>query len=102
MPICNILEHPHQNADHAEQIRAHIRSSGPVLPEGSRLVIAGPAETGYRVISVWDSLDARDQFFAERLAAAYEDVGLSLQDATQTYFDVEALMAGDLTGAAVA
>lgn len=77
MPICNILEDAHQNEAQAEQIRAQLRSSGPVPPEGSRLVIAGPTETGWRVISVWDSLDARDRFYAERLAQAYDEVGLS-------------------------
>jgi hypothetical protein len=102
MPICNILEDAQQTTDQAEQIRAHVRGSGPVPPEGARLVIAGPAETGRRVITVWDSLDARDRFFADRLAAAYEAAGLSLEDAAQTYFDVDALTAGDLTGAAVA
>jgi hypothetical protein len=101
MPICNILDHPTESADQADQIRAYVNSSGPVPPEGARLMLAGPVGPGWRVITIWDSVDARDRFFAERLAPGYESVGLSLEDTTRTHFDVEVLVAGDLTGAAV-
>jgi hypothetical protein len=102
MPICNILEDRNQSAEQADQIRDHVRGTGPVPPEGARLMLAGPSDAGYRVITVWDSEEARDRFYAERLAPAYEEAGLSLDDATRTQFDVAVLMAGDLTGAAVA
>jgi hypothetical protein len=50
------------------------------------------------VISVWDSEDARDRFFAERLAAACEAAGLWLDSIKRTVFEVHTLVAGDLTG----
>ena len=50
-------------------------------------------------ITVWDSLEDRDRFLAERLAPAYEAAGLSLDDAERTQFEVQTLVAGDLTAA---
>ena len=98
MAICLIFENPDQTQEQAEQVLAHVGSTGPVPPEGARLMVAGPANPGWRVISVWDSEDARDRFFAERLSPAYEAVGLSLDSIKRTVFDVHTLAAGDLTG----
>ncbi len=98
MAIGTILEHPGQSQEQAEQIQAHVRSTGPVPPDGARLVIAGRANPGWRVITVWDSAEARERFFAERLIPAFEQAGLSLADTKRTQFDVQMLIAGDLTG----
>jgi hypothetical protein len=97
--ICNILEDLRQSTAQAEQVAAHLRSTGPVLPEGARLFISGPANPGWRAITVWDSPEARDQFFNERLAPAYGAIGLSLDSVTRTQFEVRMLIAGDLFGA---
>jgi hypothetical protein len=99
MAICLIVENPDQSVEQAEQVMAHVRSTGPVPPEGARLVLAGPASPGWRVISVWDSQEALERFFAERLAPAYNEAGLSLGRVERTLFDVHVLVAGDLTGA---
>jgi hypothetical protein len=98
MAICNINEVPTKSAEQFAQMEAHLRSTGPVPPAGARLVLTGRASTGYRVIVVWDSPEARDAFFAERLAAAYESARLSLEDVERTEFEVDMLVAGDLTG----
>jgi hypothetical protein len=98
MAICLIVENPDQSQEEAEQVLAHVRGTGPVPPEGARLMLAGPANPGWRVISIWDSEQARDRFFAERLAPAYADAGLSLDSIKRTQFDVHTLVAGDLTG----
>lgn len=98
MAICLIVENANQTQEQAEQVMTHVRSTGPVPPEGARLVMAGPANPGWRVISVWDSADARDRFFTERLAPAYAEVGLSLEGIERTEFALELLEAGDLAG----
>ena len=98
MAICLIVENADQSEEQAEQVLAHVRSTGPVPPEGARLMLAGPADPGYRVISVWDSEEARDRFFAERLTPAYKQAGLSLDSIKRTVFEVHTLVAGDLTG----
>jgi hypothetical protein len=98
MAICLIVENPEQTQEQAEQVLEHVRSTGPVPPEGNRLMVAGPANPGWRVISVWDSEEARDRFFSERLTPAYEEAGLSLDSIKRTVFEVHTLAAGDLTG----
>jgi hypothetical protein len=98
MVICNILEDPRQTPNQAARIAAHVRSTGLLLPEGARLLVSGPANPGWRVVTVWDSPEARDQFVAQRLAPAYEAAGLSLEKATRTQFEVQTLIAGDLVG----
>jgi hypothetical protein len=98
--ICNIIEDPRQTDKQAEQLATHLRNTGPVLPEGARLFLSGSGDPGWRVITVWDSPEARDQFVTERLAPAYEAVGLSLDGVTWKQFEVHMLTAGDLFGAA--
>ena len=95
MAICNIVESPDRTAEQQDAISAHVRSTGPVPPEGCRLVLLGKE----RGITVWDSADDRDRFLGERLAAAYQAAGLSLDDFERTEFKVEMLVAGYLTGA---
>jgi hypothetical protein len=98
MAICVIVENPDQSQEQGEQVLAHVRSTGPVPPEGARLMLAGPADPGWRVISVWDSQEALERFFAERLAPAYKEAGLSFDSVKRTLFEVHTLVAGDLTG----
>jgi hypothetical protein len=99
MAYCLIVENPEMSEDQAQQVFAQVRNSGPVPPEGCRLMLAGPAAPGTRVISVWDSPEATQRFFAERLGPAYAKAGLSLDRITRTPFDLHTLVAGDLTGA---
>ena len=98
MAICLIVENREQTDDQATQVMAHVRSTGPTPPEGARLMLAGPANPGWRVISVWDSKEALERFFAERLSPAYEEAGLSFDTIERTVFELRALVAGDLTG----
>ena len=100
MAICNIIEDPGQTDKQAEQVAAHLRSTGPLLPEGARLFLSGSVGPGGQVITVWDSPEACDQFFTERLAPAYEAVGIPLDGVTRRQFEVQMLTAGDLFGAA--
>jgi hypothetical protein len=99
MAYCQILEHPDLTPEKMEQVMAHVRTTGPVLPEGARLLVAGPGDPGMRVITIWDSNEARDRFLSERLSEAYREAGLSLDGANVTVFEVSKLTAGDLTDA---
>jgi hypothetical protein len=96
MAICNIIDDPDRTQEQYTRISAHLRDSGPVPPQGCRLVLLGRE----RAITVWDSSEERDRFLAERLGPAYETVGRSLDEVTRTQFDVELLVAGDLAGIA--
>ena len=99
MALCDILEDPRQTRRLAKQIAPHVRSTGPLLPDGARLLVSGPANPGWRVITVWDSLEARDEFVVQRLTPAYNAAGLSFESFTRTQFEVQMLIAGDLVGA---
>jgi hypothetical protein len=98
MAIGVIVENPDQSREQTEQVIASVRETGPVPPEGARLVFGGPADPGWRMISVWDSEEALERFFAERLAPAYDEAGLSLDRVRRTVFELSTLVAGDLTG----
>jgi hypothetical protein len=99
MATCLIVVNPSETKEQFEKIVAHVRSTGPFPPEGGRLMVAGPANPGWRVITVWDSEEARDRFFAERLAPAFKEAGVSFDSMQRTAFEVDTLIAGDLTGA---
>jgi len=99
MAYCQIFEHPDLTPEKMEQVMAHVRTTGPILPEGSRLLVAGPSDPGMRLITIWDSNEARERFIAERLSEAYDEAGLSLDRGSATVFEVSKLVAGDLTGA---
>jgi hypothetical protein len=94
-----IVENREMTEDSAQQVFEHVRSTGPVPPEGCRLMLAGSADPGTRIVSVWDSREDLQRFFAQRLGPAYTAAGLSLDRITRTLFEVHTLVAGDLTGA---
>jgi hypothetical protein len=99
MAICAIVENRDASAEKYDQVREHVNGTGPVPPEGARLVMGGPANPGFRMISVWESREARERFFAERLGPAYKQAGLSLDGIRLTEFELTTLVAGDLTEA---
>ena len=44
-------------------------------PAGNRLRLAGPTDSGWRIVSLWDSQEAFDTFRRERLAPTLEKMG---------------------------
>jgi hypothetical protein len=94
MAICNIIDDPGRTQEQYEQISAHVRSSGPALPDGCRLALLGRERT----ITVWDTPEQRDRFLGERVGPAYEAVGRSFDEVERTQFEVDMLVAGDLAG----
>jgi hypothetical protein len=96
MAICNIFETPARTRDQLEQIEAHLRTTGPIPPEGCRLVLIGPEHA----ITVWETDGDRDNFVNNRLRPAYQALDMSLDGVERKQFQVETLVAGDLVGAA--
>jgi hypothetical protein len=94
MAICNIIDDAGRGAEDYERITGHVRGSGPIPPEGCRLVLLSRQHT----LTVWDSPEDRDRFLAERLAPAYRAAGRSLDEVARSQFEVEMLVAGDLAG----
>jgi hypothetical protein len=98
MAFCMTVDKPTQTDEQATRLLALLRESGPIPPDGARLVMSGPVDRGWRVVSVWDCRDACDRFIAERLTPAYAEIGLALDDIERTTFELHTLVAGDLTG----
>ena len=99
MPYCAIIENPDAGQEQFEQVKAYLRDTGAFPPEGQRLLIAGPVHHGWRVISVWDTEEALERFYAEGLLAACNATETPCDRMTRTAFEVQTLVAGDLTGA---
>jgi hypothetical protein len=100
MAYCQIVENREAGKQQFEQLRAHLSATGPFPPTGQMLLIAGPAEPGWRVISVWESAEQLERFYTERFPAACQAAGIgSIDDMERTIFEVKALVAGDLIGA---
>jgi hypothetical protein len=100
MAICVIAENPTGSAEVYEQVMQHFAQSGGLPASGAIFQVAGPAEPGWRVISVWDSREAFERFATERLASAWAEFGVSRDDVDFTIFEAHSFMAGDLSGAA--
>jgi hypothetical protein len=98
MPYCMLAENPYEGADAFERLNQQIRSTGVFPPEGQLLLIAGPAEPGWRAISVWDSREAQERFFTDCLRPACERAGVDFGKVKLSGFEVHTLVAGDLTG----
>jgi hypothetical protein len=100
MAICVISENPQGSREVFEQVSQKVAQSGEFPPAGAIFQVAGPAEPGWCVVSVWDSREAFESFAAERLAPAWAEFGVSRDDVNFTIFEAHSFMAGDLSGAA--
>jgi hypothetical protein len=49
-------------------------------PAGARGRFAGPTETGWRIVSLWDSREAFDVYVQDRLAPALERAGIPVPE----------------------
>jgi hypothetical protein len=99
MSYCAIIENPDAGQEQFEQVKVYMRDTGAFPPDGQRLLIAGPATQGWRVISVWDSEEALERFYTDGLPAACSAADVPCERMTRTSFEVQTLVAGDLTGA---
>jgi hypothetical protein len=98
MAYCQIYENPDATHEAFERVNSHMRASGPFPPEGQLLIIAGPADPGWRVITLWDSEDACERFDSERLKPALREADVRVDRMTRKFYEVHTLIAGDLTG----
>lgn len=88
MAVCLMVDNPRESREQFETVMQHLSETGPVPPVGASLLVAGPTDAGWRVISIWDSQDALQSFFTQRLAPAYGKAGLSLEGITRSVFEV--------------
>jgi hypothetical protein len=100
MAYCHIVENREAGREHFEKLVAHLNATGAYPPDGQMLLIAGPADPGWRAISVWESREDLERFYTDRFPAASQAAGIGSLDGMQrTIFEVQALVAGDLVKA---
>jgi heme-degrading monooxygenase HmoA len=99
MAVCVIAENPKVNAEDYERVMQHLAQSGALPPPGAIFQVTGPADPGWRVISVWRSREDFDRFREERVRPAWDAAGVSPEDMRFTIFEVHSFMAGDLSAA---
>lgn len=92
MTICLITNNPNETVEQYEQVMSHLQESGPVPPQGARLLIAGQGPDGWRAISVWDDRKALRRFFHGRLTAAYHAARVSPEATGQETFEIHTLL----------
>ena len=98
MAICLMTNNLNETAERYERVMAHLAHSGPVPPDGPRLLIAGRGPDGWRAISVWEEQQSLERFFAERLAPAYAAAGVSPARTSRELFDIHTLVKPEAAG----
>ena len=61
-----------------EQVRNEVAPGNKLLP-GMLYHAAGPAQDGWRVVETWESQEAADRFFKEKLGAALQKDNITVQ-----------------------
>jgi hypothetical protein len=102
MAYCVVVDNPKGSAELYEQLLQRVVASGDIPPQGAIFQVAGPAEGGWRVITVWESREAHERFRDERLIPAFNELGVSRDDVSWSDFEAHSFMAGDLSAAAPA
>jgi hypothetical protein len=74
MAVVVVNEIPQGSQELYDQVNPKVMPDGQ-LPEGCQVHIAGPANGGWRVITVWDSEEQFQQFRTEKLIPALQEAG---------------------------
>ena len=78
MAVALLFEGPGITQAQYDQARQEV-SPNNSLPAGALYHVAGPTANGWRVVEVWESQDALDRFFAEKLGAALARAKIDIQ-----------------------
>jgi hypothetical protein len=74
MAVVVVNEIPQGNETVYDEVSARVLPNDQ-LPEGCQVHIAGPSNFGWRVITVWDSVERFQKFRSEKLIPALKEVG---------------------------
>ena len=78
MAVALIFDGPGVTQAQYDQVRAEVVPDNRP-PAGMRYHVAGPTETGWLVVEVWESPEAADRFFRETLGQALQRANISVQ-----------------------
>lgn len=78
MAIGLIFEGPGVSQAQYEQVKDQV-TPGNKAPPGLLYHAGGPTENGWCVMEVWESQEALDQFFQQKLGAALKQANINIQ-----------------------
>ena len=76
MAISLIFEAPGMTEAQYDRIRNEV-APGDRAPEGALYHVGGPTENGWYVVETWESREAFDRFFRDRLQQALQQAGVA-------------------------
>jgi hypothetical protein len=95
MSILAIVVNRTETIETQQNVARRLRDDGQMPPAGLIFQVTSPADPGYQVISVWDSLASFARFRDERLNPALEAEGVPPEHLTTTTFEATSYLAGD-------
>ncbi len=78
MAVGLVSEAPGVTQAQCDQVRNEVLPDNKLLP-GMLYYAGGPSESGMCVVTIWESREAVQRFFAERLQPALQRAGISVQ-----------------------
>jgi hypothetical protein len=99
MSILAIVVNRTETIETQQNVARRLRDDGPMPPAGLIFQVTSPADPGYQVISVWDSLASFARFRDERLNPALEAEGVPPEHLTTTTFEAASYLAADQANA---
>ncbi len=85
MAVCLIFEGPGITEAQYDRVRNEV-APGDQPPAGAVYHVAGPTETGWCVVEVWESQEAAERFFRETLQPLFQAHGVP--EAPPTVFPI--------------
>ena len=89
MAIAQLMEIPGGTKEQYEQMIQELGLTGSQLAPGQLIHIAGPVEGGWQVVNVWESQEAGEKFFKEKVEPARKNAGVP--DLVPKFFPVHRL-----------
>jgi hypothetical protein len=99
MSILAIVVNRTDTMETQQNVARRLRDDGQLPPAGLIFQVTSPADPGYQVIAVWDSLASFARFRDERLNPALDAEGVPPEHLTTTTFEAASYLAGDQASA---
>jgi hypothetical protein len=84
MATVMLLHWPETTLDQYDQVRERVQWDSDV-PNGVKLHISGSADDGLHILDVWESEEAFNAFFEQRIMPAVQEVGIQGQPDVKFY-----------------
>jgi hypothetical protein len=99
MSILAIVVNRTDTIETQQNVARRLHDDGQMPPAGLIFQVTSPADPGYQVISVWDSLASLARFRDEQLNPALEAEGVPQEHLATTTFEAASYTGGDHAGA---